>query len=374
MLWLTPFNDIELNVNAPIDLKLDRLILPFVALAWILALVFGARGALRGRITIIHVAVGVFLLCAFTSVALNAQYLTHTLELQASIKGLPLLLSYVSLFFIAATSIRRVEVDAFLKYTLVLAVICALGMLYEYRFGHNLFYEWSDKLLPGNFTVKHLVPGGLDSDGRRMVRGPAALSLEAVAMLSMALPIALVGRDELRALARPFPTRAGGLPDDGRDVRDVPEERPAGAGLRDPDRRMLPPPRADEARASRPFGTCPGARPCPWRARLDHEAVRPGPAGRVDRERPHRGLRRHPPGPVEPPGLRARLGGLRPPELQDPRLGDPPPRDGDGHHRHARVRLHEHRGPDRHARDDRLARPGVGARRPWRARLRRLRS
>ena len=275
MLWLTPFNDIELNVNAPIDLKLDRLILPFVALAWILALVFGARGALRGRITIIHVAVGVFLLCAFTSVALNAQYLTHTLELQASIKGLPLLLSYVSLFFIAATSIRRVEVDAFLKYTLVLAVICALGMLYEYRFGHNLFYEWSDKLLPGIFTVKHLVPGGLDSDGRRMVRGPAALSLEAVAMLSMALPIALVGvMNSVRSRDRFLHGLAACL------MMAAMFATFRKSALLVPASVILTVAcfRRRELMKLAPLGLLvsgPGARPCPWRARLDHEAVRP---------------------------------------------------------------------------------------------------
>jgi hypothetical protein len=193
ILWLAPFNDIELNANFPIDMKLDRLFLPFVALSWALALAVAGRLAPRSRLTVIHVAVGAFLLCAFVSVALDARYLNQTLELDRSLKGLPLLVSYVSLFVIAATAVRRTEVHAFMKYTLMLAVICAVGMLWEYRFGQNLFYDWADKLLPGNFSVKQLAAGAIDSDGRRMVRGPAELSLEAVAMLSMALPIALVG-------------------------------------------------------------------------------------------------------------------------------------------------------------------------------------
>ncbi len=65
-------------------------------------------------------------------------------------------------------------------------------MLWEYRFKQNLFYEWSSTLLPGFFDVAPLDAGAVDNIGRRLVRGPAALPLEAVAMLAMALPIALV--------------------------------------------------------------------------------------------------------------------------------------------------------------------------------------
>ena len=91
-----------------------------------------------------------------------------------------------------ASVVRRDEVSAFLTYTLVLAVICALGTIWEYRFHQNLFYIWSDKLLPSVFHVGTADSSGVDELGRRQVRGPAELALEAVAMLSMALPIALV--------------------------------------------------------------------------------------------------------------------------------------------------------------------------------------
>jgi hypothetical protein len=125
---------------------------------------------------------------------LDARYLTRTLELELSLKKLPLLLSYISLFLVASTAIRRTEVAAFLKYMLILAVICGLGMIVEYRFKINVFYEYSDKLLPSMFTVSGILPGGaVDELGRRLVRGPAEVSLEAVTMLALALPIALVG-------------------------------------------------------------------------------------------------------------------------------------------------------------------------------------
>jgi hypothetical protein len=193
ILWLVPFNAIELNASLPIDLTFDRLVLPFVAVAWILAFAGGGRDAPRIRWTWIHAAIGVFVACAFLSVVLDAGYLSQTLELDLAFKKLPLLVSFVSLFVIAASALRRTEIPAFLNYTLILAVICAAGIIVEYRFHHNLFYDWSDKLLPGFFSVSELDPTALDGIGRRVVQGPGEAPLEAVAMLAMALPIALVG-------------------------------------------------------------------------------------------------------------------------------------------------------------------------------------
>ena len=80
-----------------------------------------------------------------------------------------------------------------MTYTLGLAIIVALGMLLEYRMYYNPFWTLSDKLLPGVFIIEGNAAGDVtDHIGRRLVRGPAEVPLEAVAMLSMALPIALV--------------------------------------------------------------------------------------------------------------------------------------------------------------------------------------
>ena len=124
---------------------------------------------------------------------LDARYLNHTLEFDLSLKKLPLIVSYVSLFVITASVVRRSEVSAFLVYSLILASVLALGMIWEYRFKQNLFYTWSDRLLPGAFTVTQDAADAVDSMGRRLVRGSAGVPLEAVTMLSLALPIALVG-------------------------------------------------------------------------------------------------------------------------------------------------------------------------------------
>ena len=194
VLWLVPFNSIELNATVPIDLPLDRLILPVIAVAWLVALAARGRFAPRFRPTGIHLALGAFLACALLSVVLDAHYLNQTLELELSLKGLATLVSYVLLFAITASVVRRAEVRPFLTYTLILAVICALGMIYEYRFEQNLFWEWSDRLLPGAFNVTGQLEAGpiVDDIGRRLVFGPAEVSLEAVAMLTLAIPIAVV--------------------------------------------------------------------------------------------------------------------------------------------------------------------------------------
>jgi hypothetical protein len=192
VLWLVPFDSIQLTVSLPVDLKFDRLVLPFVALTWLLALIAGGHGAPRLRLTWIHVAVGAFVALAWLSVILDAGSLNQTLELDSSLKKLPLLLSYLSIFIIIASSVRRSEVNAFLKFTLVLAVICSLGMVWEYRSVYNIFFDWSDKLLPGIFRVADTATGW-DLGGRRVTHGPAAHGLVAATMLAMALPIAIVG-------------------------------------------------------------------------------------------------------------------------------------------------------------------------------------
>jgi hypothetical protein len=196
MLWLVPFNVISLTASLPFDINLDRLVLPIVAATWVLSVAAGGRGAPRLGLTWIHAAVGAFVLLACLSVVLDASYLNQTLELDLSIKKLTLLVSYVLLFIVVASVLRLGEVGAFLKYTLVLAVLCAIGTIVEYRFHYNVFYDVSNKLLPGFFHVG--LPGsaggsGVDNSGRHIVTGPAELGLEVVAMLTMALPIALVG-------------------------------------------------------------------------------------------------------------------------------------------------------------------------------------
>ena len=193
LIWLVPFNSITLSFSTPIDLFPDRLILPVIGMFWIIALCVGGRMAPQVRWTWIHSAIALFVAVSFVSVVINAQALNHTLELNTAMKKLTLLAFYASFFVMIASVVRVEEVRPFLTFTLILAVICALGMIWEYRYAYNVFYEWSAKLLPGGlFHVQLFDPAGVDEIGRRQTRGPAELGLEAASMLAMALPIALV--------------------------------------------------------------------------------------------------------------------------------------------------------------------------------------
>jgi hypothetical protein len=201
MLWLVPFDSLRLDIPSPIDLNLDRIALPLVAGMWVLAMAIGGRGMPRIRGTKIHAAVALFVTVAFLSVILDAPSLNGTLELDTSVKKLPLLLSYASVFVIMASVIRRDEVAAFVKYTLLLAVICALGMVYEDQTFHSPFFEWSQKVLPDVFELIGS-SSGWDTEGRRMVHGPTAHPLVAASMVSLAFPIAVLGIVDARRTSR----------------------------------------------------------------------------------------------------------------------------------------------------------------------------
>jgi hypothetical protein len=194
MIWLTPFDKIQLSISTPIDLTLDRLVLPVVAAIWLIAFAAGQGAAPRLRVTRVHLAICAYLACAFLSVVLEARSLNQSGELMLSLKKLPLLLSYLSIFVIVASSVRRTEVRAFLTYTLWLSVVCAVGIIYESRFTTNIFTTWSTVLFPGPFELVADVSGaGVDSLGRRWIGGPASYGVEAVGMMAMAMPIAVVG-------------------------------------------------------------------------------------------------------------------------------------------------------------------------------------
>jgi hypothetical protein len=194
MFWLTPFDKIQLAMSTPIDMTLDRIVLPVVAAIWLIALVTSPDGGPRVRITLVHIALGAFLACAFLSVVLDAHALNQEGELMLAFKKLPMLASYMAIFVIVASSVRRTEVPAFLTYTLILAVICGVGIVIEYRFETNLFYSWTQKFLPPIFTfVANGTGDGLDALGRRWIAGPTAYGVEAIGMMAMALPIAIVG-------------------------------------------------------------------------------------------------------------------------------------------------------------------------------------
>jgi hypothetical protein len=195
MLWLIPFNTIKLRFSGPIDLQVDRLLLPLIAGAWLVALIAGGRNRPRLKLTAPHYAFITFVLLCAMSIVINVHTLNQTRELDESLKQLSTIFAYLAFFVLMTSIVRPTEVRAFLKFTFVLAVIAALGTIWEYNQHYNVFYDLSSKLFVPKLFVSTTPSqlGAVDEIGRRLTRGPAQHGLELTSMLAMALPIAIVG-------------------------------------------------------------------------------------------------------------------------------------------------------------------------------------
>lgn len=192
MLVLIPFDAVSVPVNLPVDSTLDRALLPVVVGLWASWFLVGrAREALRARPTIIDVAIVLLLTTAVLSVVLNAQTLIVVDEFTISTKKLAILASWVLFFYVVTTGLRTSELAAFATLTVVLAAAAGAGVLYEYRSGVNVFYDWTAKLLPPSFPVR-AAPADPEF-GRESVTGPTSHAIAIATLLAMSLPFALTG-------------------------------------------------------------------------------------------------------------------------------------------------------------------------------------
>lgn len=192
MIFLIPFHAITLPIPIPMDGKLDRPVLGAMILLWVGGYVV-LKGPARPKVifTRMHVAALVFLALACLGVVLNATALIHLGEFTLGMKKLVLLGSYIVLLFVVASVVRPSEVPKFAQFVIGCAVLTALGTIVEYRFGYNVFYDLSDKLLPGSVEI----PSDLmsrDSIGRLTVYGPGGHALEVATLLGMAMPFAVM--------------------------------------------------------------------------------------------------------------------------------------------------------------------------------------
>lgn len=199
MLWLVPFQDILLPVTLPVDAKLDRFVLAGIGLVWFAAFIAGGRDAPRHRPNAMNVSIVVFFTIAVAGLLLNADVLAQLDDLTLAVKKIALLAAYVAFFYLAASSIRPAEVRAFCALTVALASITAIGAIWEYRTGYNLFYDAVGRLLPPGFAL--LPETGDPKFGRPQITGPTQNGLALTTVLSLALPfaaVALMRATELR--------------------------------------------------------------------------------------------------------------------------------------------------------------------------------
>lgn len=198
MLWLLPFDSIQLPVSLPLDAKLDRPFLLAIVALWALSLT-AARTSSRLRLSPIHYAFAGFVLIAVLSLVQGADITVRLGEFELGVRKLALLLSYVVLFVVVASAIRPGEVRPLMKLICGLAVLTALGALWEYRSGFNVFFELTQKILPVELPAEL---GNVDSIGRKSVIGPTIHPLAPAMMMACAMPFALISMYDSRDLRK----------------------------------------------------------------------------------------------------------------------------------------------------------------------------
>ena len=191
MVWLVPFDSIIAPFSLGVDSKLDRVMLVIVAGVWLLIAAGGGRYGPRFRRSPLNFALLLFIVAALASIATRLTVLTNLDELSPSIKQVALLLSYVTFFYFVVTVIRPEEVRNLLKFMVILACLTAIGTVWEYRTGTNLFYNWAHSLFKG-FTVLQPASTAGSADVRQVVEGPTQTPLADAAILSIALPFAFI--------------------------------------------------------------------------------------------------------------------------------------------------------------------------------------
>ena len=198
MLFLVPFDSIDLPIGLPLEAKLDRPFLLAIVALWILSMVM-MGGANRLRMTAIHYAFFGFVLIAILSLIHNAETTVRLGELELGVRKLALLLSYLALFVVVASSVRASEVRPLMNLMCGLAVLTAIGVIWEYREEYNFFFEGLGEVIP--ITAPPELHG-FDSIGRRSVIGPTIHPLAPAMMMACALPYALISLYESRELRR----------------------------------------------------------------------------------------------------------------------------------------------------------------------------
>jgi hypothetical protein len=190
LVWLVPYEAIELSVSLPIDPHLDRFFLLGIGVVTI-ASVFASEGRRHGRpAPLFWRVLLIFTAVALASVALNAQQLANVGELDQSTKKIILLLGNLLLFYVVAMIIRPSELRNFSVFMVVLATIAAVGTLWEYRMEYNVFYDLADKIFSPIASVAPLPLISLD--GREDTFGPTDHGLAITTMLTLALPFAVL--------------------------------------------------------------------------------------------------------------------------------------------------------------------------------------
>jgi hypothetical protein len=191
MLFLVPFDALDLPIGLPLNSSLDRPLLVGLVGLWLASMaVLRGEARPRLRLTRVHFAVVAFFAVCCVGVALDGAALANMDEVTLVVKKLSLLASYLVFFFIVASALRAREVARFAVLIVVLGSIVAVATVVEYRWHYNVFYETWGKVMRITRPADLDAP---DSIGRLTVYGPTSQPLELAALLAMVLPFAVMG-------------------------------------------------------------------------------------------------------------------------------------------------------------------------------------
>lgn len=196
MIFLVPFDSIRVNVSLPVSSDLDRFLVVAIVVVWALGALFGKperfkrlrpRGWAAGMLAFVFVAVA--------SIAFNVDRITNLGEWEDAQKHLAVLLAMAAVFAIVTLNLRLAELRPFSVLIVALALITAVGTIYEKKTGYNVFYETAAAVFSPVATVEPS-PTDVNPDPattpRPTITGPTRHALSVTSILGMALPFAVV--------------------------------------------------------------------------------------------------------------------------------------------------------------------------------------
>src|SRR3954452_6139939 len=181
---VTPFDSTELRVGGlPVDAKLDRLFILVITATGIGTYFAGGTAAPRWRRSGIGLAILAFVGLPIASLLINAGALIQGNEMSLGMRKLSILLSWAVLFFVVATSIRPHELRAFGRLVVIAACVTAVGVLWEYMTGHNLFFDWWKAIVPDSTFNVRPEPTTTNQFVKQPVTGPRQHALAMAAAM-----------------------------------------------------------------------------------------------------------------------------------------------------------------------------------------------
>lgn len=196
MIFLVPFEAIHLKVNLPVSSDLDRFFIVLILATWAIGGLFGKReGVIRLRSRGWAAGMIAFVFVAVASLAVNVGRITNLGELEVAQKKFAVLLALLAFFAVVTLTLRVAELRAFTALIAVLAMLTAVGTIYEQKTGYNVFYSTAETVFSPIATVDP-TPTDISPDpnhpGRPLIVGPTRHALSVASILGMALPFAVV--------------------------------------------------------------------------------------------------------------------------------------------------------------------------------------